>query len=235
MDTAYDVNEWAAGTTRGRHVFNHNFRMVGNELKGWELVKAVALQERELEEMVYLWQSKADPQREMVRVTVAERDDWQQAQMRLREALGQSMRPDLPRGAGKLALGDVLFVGRDPVSDVPAAISFTRGNIFVSVASVGERNVDVSEIAARLDRLLSEPPSKADLDKRRARERLKAATIGAGEDHIVFEKLSTATPRGEWLKIIAPDGELRMQGDVLSYSSPDGGKKQIATFVMRNA
>jgi hypothetical protein len=235
MDTAYDVNEWAAGTTRGRHVFNHNFRMVGKELKGWELVKAVPLQERQGEEMVYLWQSKADPQREMVRVTVAERDGWRQAQQRLREALAQSMRPDIPRGAGKLALGDVSFVGRDPQSDVPAAISFTRGNIFVSVTSVGERNVDVSDVAARLDRLLSEPPSRADLDKRRARERLKAATVGAGEAHVVLEKLSTATPRREWLKIIAPDGELTLQGEALSYSSPDGGKKQIATFVMRTA
>ena len=92
----------------------------------------------------------------------------------------------------------------------------------------------MSDVAARLDRLLSEPPSRADLDKRRARERVKAATIEAGETHVLVEILRGAA-RGDWLKIIAPDGELSLQGDAFSYSSPEGGKKQIATYLTRIA
>ena len=39
MSAQYDTAEWAAETTLGRRVFNANFRMTGNELPGWQLVK----------------------------------------------------------------------------------------------------------------------------------------------------------------------------------------------------
>ena len=237
MDTLYDVKEWARGTTRGRHVFNYNFRLAGDEIKGWELLKVVPMQgPGQLEEKVYLWQSKANPGREMVRVSIAERHNWRQAQERLHEELNHSMRPAIPRGTGKLAaVGDVTFVGRDPQSDVPAAISFVRGNVYVSIPSVGERNVDVSEFASQLDRLLSESPSRSVLDKGRVRVRApKVATVEAGKPHVLIENLPAAAPRGQWLKIVAADGELSRQGDALVYSSPQGGKKQIGTFLMRS-
>jgi hypothetical protein len=238
MDASYNVDEWAGGTTRGRHVFNYNFHLVGDEFKGRKLLKVVPMEGRQqLKENVSIWQSKADSKREMVRISVAERNDWRAAQERLQEELNHSMRPNIPRGTGKLAvLGDVNFVARDPVSDVAAAISFTRGNVFVLLASVGERNVDVSEFAAHLDRLLSEPPSRAELDKGRVRVRApKAVTVGTGQAYVLIENLPATASRGQWLKIIAPDGELTSRGDALIYSSPQGGKKQIGIFVMRKA
>jgi hypothetical protein len=233
MDRQYDVEEWAAATTRGRHVFNHNYRLLGGEFRGWELLKVVAMKTGQVpDEKVYLWNRKGDPGRDMVRVDVAERSDWRLAQERLRDELANSMRPDIPRATGTLArLGDVSFVSRDPQSDVPAAISFTRGNVCVLVNSVGENNVDVSELATRVDRLLSEPPAKAEVEKRRVHVRPpKAVAVKADKAHVLIKNVKAAAPRGEWLKIIAPDGELTRRGNALIYVSPKDGKRRIGIF-----
>jgi hypothetical protein len=238
VDRPDEMEEWAGGTTRGRHIFNYGHRMLGNELRGWEMLKSVVMETgRGVEEKVYLWQGKDDPGREMVRVAVAELPSWHLAQNRLRDVLNNSMRPDVPRATGRLAkLGDVTFVARDPQSDIPAAVSFTRGNVCVSVNSVGERNVDVSEIAARLDRALSEPPTKPEVEKGRVRTRApKTAAVKAGEPRVLIDNLREAASRGGWLKVIAPDGELSREGDALIYVSSQGGKKDIGTYVVRGS
>jgi hypothetical protein len=231
MDTPYAVEEWADGATR--NVFNYNFRLLGGEFRGWELLKVVAMKTGQVpDEKVYLWKSKGDPGRDMVRVDIAERSDWRLAQERLRDELANSMRPDIPRATGTLAkLGDIIFVSRDPLSDVPAAISFTRGNVCVLVNSVGASNTDVSELAARLDGLLSKPPAKAEVKRRRVRVRApKAVAVKAAKAHVLIKNLRAVVPRGEWFKIIAPDGELTRKGNALIYVSPQDGKRSISIF-----
>src|SRR5438477_11225435 len=118
MNTAYALSEWERETTRGRHVFNYNFHLAGDEFKGWKLLKVVPMQgPGQFEEKVYLWQSQADPTHEMVRISIAERPTWRLAQERLYEELGHTMRPAIPRATGKLAAtGDITFGGRDPQS-----------------------------------------------------------------------------------------------------------------------
>jgi hypothetical protein len=56
--------------------------------------------------------------------------------------------------------------------------------------------------------------------------------VKAGEAHVLIESLSKAAPRGAWLKVISPDGELSKKGDTLLYVAAQGGKKRIATFVV---
>ncbi len=233
MNTKYDKNEWAAGTTLGRQVFNYAYRLTGAEFKGWKLLKTVTMQEgRDLTERVYIWQSNSDPKHEMVRVSITERHDWRLAQESLHQYLMECMRPDIPRGTKKLApLGDVNFVGREPQTDIAGAITFTRGNVCVSISSAGEKGVDVSEMAAMLDRALSEPPAKAEAGKRRARAGIpESVDVMARKPFVLIEKLPEAVPRGGWMKIIVPDGELHRKGDALIYVSPDGGKKRVSAF-----
>lgn len=235
MNTHYNVEEWAAETTRGRQVFNYNYRMLGTEVRGWKLAKVVTMQEsRDATERVYLWQSKSESKREMIRVDITERHNWRLAQESLREHLNHCMRPDIPRGTKKLTLvGDVNFVGREPQTDIAAAISFVRGNVCVSVSSVGERNVDVSKIATTLDRALSVPPAKREVEKGKVRVLTpKVATVKANETYVLIKDLREATPRGGWLKIIVPDGELSRKGDALIYVSTQSGEKQVGTFAV---
>lgn len=233
MNTHYNVEEWAAGTTRGRQVFNYNYRMLGTEVKGWKLLKVVTLKEdRDVTEKAYIWQSESDPEHEMIRVGITEHHNWRKAQESLHAHLMQCMRPDVPRGTKKLAqLGDVIFVSREPHTDVAAAVSFTRGNVFVSVSSVGEKNVDVSEIAAWLDGGLSGPPAKREVETGRARALTpKMANVKANEAYVLIKNLQKAAPRGGWLKIIVPEGELSRKGNALIYVSSQGGRKRVETF-----
>src|SRR6185369_13423421 len=69
--TQHDFEHWAEATTIGRRVFNYRFRLFGHELKGWERLKAVALQESEdATEIHYVWQHQHDGGRSLVRVAV---------------------------------------------------------------------------------------------------------------------------------------------------------------------
>jgi hypothetical protein len=233
MNTQYNSQEWAAETTRGRHLFNYNFRLLGREFKVWQLRKAEPMQEDAGgTEYVYLWQGQRDHEREMVRVTVKEQTSWRLAQKRLREQLNNCMRPDIPRGTGEYAsLGDISFVSRDPQTGVPGAIFFTRGNVFLSVDSVGEGNIDVSEFAITLDRALSEPPARSARQKRPAgKHTAKMLKLKMGESRVVT-KLQKPAPDGPWLKVIAPDGELSRRGDALSFTSLQAGEKAIDIYV----
>jgi len=231
MSTEYDKDEWAAGTTRGRQVFNFGYRLTGSEFKGWKLLKTVLMQDgRDLIEKVYLWASGSDPKHEMLRVSITERYYWKLAQETLHQYLMECMRPDIPKGAKNLAqLGDVNYVTREPRTNIAGAIVFTRGNVCVSVSNAGEKNVDVSEMAAVLERALSQPSAKA--GKRQVRVRIPEwVDVTARKPVVLVERLPEAVPRRGWLKIIVPDGELRRKGDALIYVSPEGGKKRVSAF-----
>jgi hypothetical protein len=225
MQTLYDIEGWAAGTTGGRQLFNYNYRMHGRELAGWKLVKVVTLQEdRDATHKAYFWEGQAGAQREMIRVDITERHSWRLAQDSLRQQLLQSMRMDIPRGTRDVAqLGDVVFEGREPQTDVAAAISFTRGNVLVSVRSAGETTVDVSAVAARLDRALSELPAARTVASGRARA-LATASVAVAPHQ--------AGARGEWLKVIVPDGEISRKGDALLYEPAEGGQKRVSIFAI---
>jgi hypothetical protein len=235
MNTQYDVKEWAARTTRGRQVYNHNYRMLGTELKGWKLLKVVTMQEgSDITEKAYLWQSKTDPEHEMIRVDITERHSWKQAQESLHGHLMESMRPDIPAGTKHLAqLGDVVFAGRSAEADVPAAVTFTRGNVLVSVSSAGEKHVDVSDAAALIDSALSESPAPKEVEKGNVRVLTpKSVTAEAKKASVLIDNLQKTSLREKWVKIIVPDGELGRKGDTLTYTPAAGGKKEVGTFVI---
>lgn len=237
MNSGYDLQEWAAATTRGRQVFNYGYRLTAGDLRGWKLSKVVTLQEgRDVASWAYLFQSASDPEHLMVRVDVTERHSWRLAQESLHQHLLNSMRSDLPKGTRQLAqVGDVVFVGRAPQTDVQGTVSFARSNVLIVVSSVGARNVDVSEIAARLDRALYEPPTKAELAKGLVRARPpKTAIVTARRSFILIHKLSEAA-RGAWLKVVVPDGELSRKGNALMYVSPESGQKRVKIFRSRRS
>ena len=107
--------------------------------------------------------------------------------------------------------------------------SFVRGNIAVSVNSVGSVTIDVSEIAAIVDRLLTEPPAMPSLREwpnrdRRKRFSSKVRKRAAGER---LKKVGDG-----WLKVMIPDGELRRKGDAVIYISRQPGKKVVRIYAI---
>ena len=235
MEPQYDIEQWAAATKIGRHIFNHNYRMTGHELRGWELVKSVVMQdEHDINEKVYMWQKKSSEGQQLVRISVAELNHWRNAQIRLSAELHHNMQPDIPKGTGKLAkIGDVNFVGKKQGSNVVAMIDFTRGNLSISVSSVGEKTVDVSKMASTLDNLFSQPPDKTEIEKGRiAVLSPRSLQVKEAETTTLIENMSKPVARGGWLKIIAPDGELSKEDDTLAYVSSKPGRKKIGKYIL---
>ena len=144
------------------------------------------------------------------------------------------MRPDIPRGTGKLAgIGDVNFVGQEKDSNIVTMFTFTRGNLFVSIASVGDEPVDVSKMAKKLDGSFSEPPTEATIKRGRANDvSQKPLSVKKGKKRTVVKELPKPVGRSGWLKIIAPDGELSRDGDEVVYVSPSGGRKEIKQYLV---
>lgn len=229
-----DLETWAAETDLGRRVFNYNYRMTGREIRGYELVNTVDMQrEPDLTERVYIWRKKGGDGKQLIRVGIAEAAEWRRAQTQLQSQLAESMRPDIPRGRGKLAkVGDISFAAGDE-RVASAAVSFARGNLTVDVASAGGEPVDVAAIAASLDRQFSAPPKPQELAAARALDRSPAPLEVAKPASITLaERLPEPILRNGWLKVIVPDGEIARVGDTLIYRAASAGSKRVEQFVV---
>jgi len=234
VDIDYDIEDWARETTLGRRIFNHNYRMRGNELRGWELLKQTTMQDGpQIGERVYVWQRKGSQGEEVIRISISELHHWRLALEQLRAQLSHSMRRDIARGGGRAAAGDVSFAADGPKSGAVAAVTFTRGNVCVSISSVGSHEVDVRPVARGLDIALSELPQKKALKDRRQTVTRRAVAVKARRGTPLFEQLSDAAPGGGWLKVVAPDGELSREGDALVYVSPNAGRKRVGIVIAR--
>lgn len=236
MEATYDVAQWATETLYGRQVFNHSFRLVGREFRGWRLLNVVPRGGgQDAVTNAYIWQSASDPEHQRIRFDITECSSWQQAQESLRQYLMNCMRPNIPRGTKDLAqVGDILFVNREPYSDIAAGIWFSRGNVCSFIRSSGAKTVDVSDIAIRLDRSLSEPPLPKDVERGTV-QALEPRTIAAkaNEPYTLIENVQDVTPHGEWLKIIVPDGQLSRRGEAILYIPAQSGEKRVSLFVAK--
>ena len=230
----YDLKEWAAETVDGRRLFNAGFRMLPGDFADWELVKAIPFEAAlGANEFVYMWQR--DDGRELLRVQIAELGDWQSAQQRLLEDLRMSMRPDIPRATSKLGrLGDVAYVARSPDTDVPAAVSFARGNVYASIRSVGDRETDVSDAALWLDETLGQAPGRgAERGPRRVSERRREdITARRADTESVVIRNVAGVAKEAWLQALAGAGELRRREDALVYvaTEPDARAARVDLY-----
>jgi hypothetical protein len=234
MSAQYDTSEWAAATTLGRRIFNANFHLTGSELRGWEMVKSTAMEhEAGATERVYLWRKAGAKRETLIRVGIVEHDSWSAAQQRLSATLLHCMRPDIPRGKGALArTGDVSFAASDAKTKAAASVFFARGNVLISVASVGDVIVDVSAFAKKLDAALRMPPKETELKRGLAAQKSPRSFDVKGKKPVtVIESLPQIAAIGAWVKVIAPDGELRREDDHLVYVSEGAGRKRVGQYL----
>ena len=234
MSAHYDTAEWAAETTLGRRVFNANFRMTGNELPGWQLVNSASTEhESGVIERIYVWRKSGARRETLIRAGIVELDSWRAAQQHQLITLLNCMRPDIPRAKGALAAtGDISFAASERKSKALASVFFTRGNVLVSLASVGDTAVDVSALAKKLDASLREPPKKGELTKGLAEQRSpRSFDVKKTQPIAVIDGLSRVVATGARVKVIAPDGELRREDDRLIYLPEGKGRKRVGQYI----
>ena len=229
MESKYDQKAWEKETKLGRRLYIYNFGMNGSEFSGWELVKiSVASNSPDGSEKVYMWKRKASKGEELVQVRVIESNYWRDALQYHHDQLMHSMRPDIPRGKGKTAgIGDIQHVGQTP-SNETTAIIFTRGNLQISVSSVGLNPVDVTPLAKSLDNRLTKPPTKTD-EKKMAVTRQKPLKIKSKKKEmtVLIDTLPEPIPRSGWTRILAAEGEIRKEDDTLYIVDEQGGDRAV--------
>ena len=182
----------------------------------------------------------------IIRVSLAELNNAQNAIARLEQELMQSMRPDIPQGTGDMeALGDVNFVARAAPADFTAGFSFARGNICVTVRNAGQKAVDVSELAKKIDELLSGNPAVEDEEQvgLRASAVERTGRLGRTEERTIAakgkERVTVVPTLGEvtkgWVRISVPHGELSREGKEVVYRSDAGGNVDLRISVFEAA
>lgn len=230
MDSQYNKTEWEKATTLGRRLFVYNYMMKGNEFPAWELIKTAVMEsEPGAKETIYMWKRKKSQKEELIQVSVFESSYWRHAQHHLMNQLNQCMRPSIPRGTGKTAgIGDVQYIGQTQKSKEIAVVFFSRGNLQVTVRSVGKKAVDVLNFVKKLDNRFTKPPTKAEKSARIVKP-LKPGKVTVKKDKkaVLLEKLPEPVSRSGWIKVNVPEGELRRDGDVLYYTCEKAGQKNV--------
>ena len=229
MESKYNQTAWQQETELGRRLYIHNFGMQGIEFDGWELVNTTSESHSPDEsEKVYMWKRKAGKGEGLVQVRVIETNNWRNALQYHHGRLMQSMRSDIPRGNGRTAgIGDIQHVGQAPNNEV-AVVVFTRGNLQISVSSVGLKLVDVTPLAKALDNRLTKSPTKTDEKKRTAtlQKPLKVKTR-KNEKTVLIDTLPEPIPSSGWTRVLASGGEIRKEGDTLYLVDEQGGDRTV--------
>ncbi|MFZ0132917.1 MAG: hypothetical protein WAK95_10280 [Desulfobacterales bacterium] len=228
MESNYDQKAWEQETELGRRLYIHNFGMNGTEFDGWELVKGSVANAPNGTEKVYMWNRNESKGEDLVQVRVIESSCWRNALQIHHDQLMQSIRTDIPRGKGKTAgIGDIQHVGQTPTSETTAMI-FTRGNLQISVTSIGLNPVDVTTLAETLDNKLTKPPTKGDEKKQAAtRQKPLKMTVNKKEMTVLIDPLPEPTPESGWTRVLTTGGEIRKEGNTLFILDEQGGDRMV--------
>ena len=222
MNADRDTARWAAETTLGRRLYNHNVLVRGTELRGWEPLKATRAEPEPgvAEQVLLLRRAQREQGDADLRIDILEAADWRQAQLLLLRALEDCMNPDVPRATGALAqAADIAFAARGSEDRVGATFA-ARGNVMFRVTSLSaEAGTEVPGWTRKLDALLTQAPAQASPDG-------SAVKAQRGEAVELIADVASAAGPG-WLKVIVPDGEVRREGQRLVYVADKAGSRRI--------
>lgn len=233
METPKSIQETIARSPAGARVFNHNLRLSGDELPGWEIFRsAITETGRHPSAHAYFWRRRGGGDRQVIRVDIAESENWRVSLTQLASDLAQRMNPEpILAAEGTAMLGDLQFSYREQVTDIVAATLFNSGNLRVALSSVGETTVDVSPAATLLDSLIGDPAASGAKRTASGKASSRVTEAKPGSPIVLVEDLFAGEFSAAWLKVVVPDGELQRDRNRLVYTPTEGGRKQIHTYL----
>lgn len=226
LEKRYEFQSWQGSNKLDTELFVSGFFFSGDELPDWKLARHRELRSLELPRTVRsLWEGGNEERAaESLLVEVYECDRRREAHAFLIDLAGEFQGPALERTE---QVGDVGFAsaGRH-------GILFARGNLVISVRNAGSRLREVDELAATLDRQLTERPEPGP----GAAPRIRAFRPGPG-----FEpgrggplEVEVAHPRQRpvWLKLFSEGGEVYREEGRLMWTRAAPGPARVTLYAL---
>lgn len=232
MARQYDLERWGEQTDSGKHILIWKFFMGGNEITGWDLVKAIAHDNYDRRSFNYMWRKADSDAEELIRIDIVECVSWLKSQETLIEHLMELQAPQLPEATSrKIEIGDIAFIGFG--GNVQSAM-FTRANMVVSIHSVGKQDVSIIDTARKVDELFV---SKPQLSEKGVIPEIEAFVSERGvikRDEIIALDIKAKDPldRPLWYRFEVDQGELSVKDEKVCFSSKAPGQPEISLFAV---
>lgn len=146
--------------------------------------------------------------------------------------ISECQAPHLPEGKSRgIDVGDISFLSHDePIS----SILFARGNLVLSVRSVGSVDVAVDEFAQNVDYYLSEKPPPSDVEDTPEIEEFESERprIRLHEKAALKIKVSDPLKRKLCYKFFSTGGKIIREKDTIFFYPLSVGKHEIESYVI---
>jgi len=232
MVRQYDLEKWAEQTDVGKYILIWKFFMGGNEITGWDLVKAVVHDNDDRRSVIYMWRKGDSDAEELIRIDIEECISWRKSHEALLKHLVERQAPQLPEATSrKIEIGDIAFIGFG--KNVQSAM-FARANMVVRIHSVGKQDVSIIDTARKVDELFV---SKPRLSEKGVIPEIEAFVSERGvikRDEIIALDIKAKDPldRPLWYRFEVDQGELSIKDEKVYFSSKAPGQPEISLFAV---
>ncbi len=236
---SYGFDSWAGSISGEEHEFIWNFFMNGRESPGWNLAESMDYGvEKERNMTRYLWkkekeEKEKEKEKEMlILVDVIETPSLLDSHEAVIDFISECQAPHLPEGKSHgIDVGDISFLSHgEPIS----SILFARGNLALSVRSVGSVDVAVDEFAQNVDYYLSEKPPPSDVEDTPGIEEFESECSCIRLHEKVALKIKVSDPLKGRLryKFFSTGGKIIREKDTIFFYPFSVGKHEIESYVI---
>lgn len=228
----YHLDKWTEQTDVGKHVFIWKFFLGGNEIIGWNLVKATPYDYKDRSGFTYIWRKVKSDVEELIKIDIVESASWRKSHETLLDQLIELQAPQLPKAESrKIVIGDVAFIG---FGETIQSIIFTRANMLVRIHSVGKKDISIVDIAKQLDDLFLSKPQLTEKGVIPEISSFSSAKKIVQKNETVVLDIVARDPlnRPLWFKLMVDQGELFVRDEKIYFSSNTSGDFKISLFTI---
>ncbi len=230
----YEFDRWFNVNRLDEALFVRHYFVADELVRGFELIRASSAgAPGQPPAMTSLWRDAGGDTDQLLRIDFSESDSRAAAHGALLQVLGQFESPNIKRQVTS-EIGDVAF-GADDTAVVVSA----RANLVIFLASVGRTPVDVQEVAAQLDRALTERPAQPEAMIAAAAPRRFSARFEHGIESVVSGARATIQVAVDeeleeppMLRFFSRGGEVFAEGEHVIFESDESEDNDVTVYAL---